>query len=283
MPGTVVVVGSLNQDVIVETERRPAGGETVLGRSLSRAQGGKGANQAAAAARAGARVAMVGCLGDDAAGEALRAGLERAGVDTAAVRVVAGEPSGTAVIVVDAEGENSIVVVAGANGRLAAADVGAAVAGAAIVLVQLEIPEEAVAAAARGAARLVLNASPVRALPGAVLAAADPLIVNAGEAAELAAGEPDTDPDALAAALLARGARSVVVTLGADGARWTTPAGTIACDAPAVDVVDTTGAGDVFAGTLAARLAGGADPEEALAAAVAAGAEAVGWRGAQPD
>ena len=118
-----VVVGSLNQDVIVETDRRPAGGETVLGRSLATAQGGKGANQAAAAARAGARVAMVGCVGDDAAGAALLRGLERAGVDTGAVRVLDGETSGTAVIVVDGAGENSIVVVAGANGRLAAADV----------------------------------------------------------------------------------------------------------------------------------------------------------------
>ncbi len=186
---------------------------------------------------------MVGCVGDDAAGEALLAGLARAGVDTAPVRVLAGETSGTAVIVVDGAGENSIVVVAGANGRLAAADVEAAVAGAAIVLVQLEIPEAAVAAAARGAARLVLNASPVRALADDVLAAADPLIVNAGEAAALAEAGRTRIPDALAAALLARGARSVVVTLGADGARWTTPEGTLACPAPAVEVVDTTGRG----------------------------------------
>ena len=200
------------------------------------------------------------------------------------------------------------------------------------MLAQLEVPEEAVAQAARGGARLVLNASPVRALPGELLAAADPLIVNAGEAAALAAdrGEgdagpgddadpdalaaagpgddadpdalaaagpgddadpdalaaagpgDDADPDALAAALLARGARSVVITLGADGARWTTQEGTIACPAPRVDVVDTTGAGDVFAGTLAARLSRGAAPRDALAAAVAAGAEAVGWLGAQP-
>ena len=321
MRGTeVVVVGSLNRDLIVETDRRPAAGETVLGRSLSSAQGGKGANQAAAAARAGARVAMVGCVGDDAAGAELLGGLERAGVEIGTVRVLEGETSGAAVIVVDGAGENSIVVIAGANARLAAADVEHALAEAApaVVLAQLEVPEEAVAQAARGGARLVLNASPVRALPGELLAAADPLIVNAGEAAALAAdrGEgdagpgddadpdalaaagpgddadpdalaaagpgDDADPDALAAALLARGARSVVITLGADGARWTTQEGTIACPAPRVDVVDTTGAGDVFAGTLAARLSRGAAPRDALAAAVAAGAEAVGWLGAQP-
>ena len=279
MAGTVVVVGSLNQDVIVATDRRPAAGETVLGRSLRTAQGGKGANQAAAAARAGARVAMIGCVGDDAAGEALVAGLERAGVDTGGVRVLGGETSGTAVIVVDGDGENSIVVVGGANDRLGAGDV--AVGDAAVVLAQLEVPEAAVVAAATGAARFVLNASPVRALPDAVLRAADPLIVNAGEAAALA-GEEGGDPDALARALRERGARSVVVTLGADGARWTTAEGTLACAAPAVEVVDTTGAGDVFAGTLAAALADGAAPPDALAAAVAAGAEAVGWPGAQP-
>ena len=128
----------------------------------------------------------------------------------------------------------------------------------------------------------MLNASPVRALPGAVLAAADPLIVNAGEAAALAAGEPDADPDALAAALLARGARSVVVTLGADGARWTTPAGTIACAAPRGGRRrhDRRRRRVRRHARRAARR--GAEPEAALAAAVAAGAEAVGWRGAQP-
>ena len=280
----VVVVGSLNQDLIVEADRRPAAGETVLGRSLSAAQGGKGANQAAAAARAGAHVLMVGCVGDDAAGAALREALERSGVDTGRVRALTGETSGTAVIVVDGAGENSIVVVPGANARLGAADVETALAeaGAGVVLAQLEVPEEAVAAAARGGARFVLNASPARELPAELLAAADPLIVNAGEAAVLARGDDGQDPNALAAALLARGVPSVVITLGARGACWATPDGTISCPAPQVDVVDTTGAGDVFAGTLAARLSRGATREQALAAATEAGAAAVRWRGAQP-
>ena len=276
----VVVVGSLNHDITVEADRRPAAGETVLGRSLAAACGGKGANQAVAAARAGARVTMVGCVGDDAAGEAMVGNLEAAGVATGGVRR-ADAPSGTALIVVDAQGENAIVVVPGANAELAADDVAATLAGdgpAPVVLAQLEVPEDAIAAAAGGAGRFVLNASPARELPRDVLAAADPLIVNAGEAAALAGAAGD-DPEALAAAVLALGPRSVVVTLGADGARWTSAGATFTQPAPAVDVVDTTGAGDVFAGTLAARLARGDEPEAALAAAVDAGAAAVGWHG----
>jgi ribokinase len=292
----VVVVGSLNQDITVSADRRPDGGETVLGSWVATASGGKGGNQAVAAARAGARVAMVGCVGADAAGEALLAGLRAAGVDAGAVRRLDDTSSGTALIVVDATGENSIVVVPGANTRLSAADVElalgapalAGVAGGesergaegAVVLAQLEVPEEAVVAAARAAGRFVLNASPVRPLPQALLEAADPLIVNAGEAAAIAGSESD-DPAALAAAALDLGVRSIVITLGARGARWTTPEWSIERAAPTVDVVDTTGAGDVFAGTLAARLSAGADPEDALDAAVRAGAEAVRWRGAQ--
>jgi ribokinase len=280
----VVVVGSLNHDITVVAERRPAAGETVLGRSLATASGGKGANQAVAAARAGARAAMVGCVGADAAGEQLLAGLRAAGVDTARVRALDDAPSGTALIVVDDAGENSIVVVPGANARLAAADVDAALGAAGgarrVVLAQLEVPEAAVAAAARGAGRFVLNASPARALPGAVLAAADPLIVNAGEAAALT-GAPADDVRALAEAALALGPRSVVITRGAGGALWATAEDTIERTAPRVTVVDTTGAGDVFAGTLAAHLARGARPHDALAAAVDAGAEAVQWEGAQ--
>jgi ribokinase len=277
----VVVVGSLNQDITVEADRRPDGGETVLGRWVAIAPGGKGANQAVAAARAGARVAMVGCVGADAAGDALLAGLRAAGVDTAGVRALDDTASGTALIVVDATGENSIVVVPGANARLSAADVERALGTqAAVVLAQLEVPEEAVVAAARSAGRFVLNASPVRPLPAALLEAADPLIVNAGEAAAIT-GVDGADPQALAAAALALGVRSIVITLGAGGACWTTPEWSIARPAPAVDVVDTTGAGDVFAGMLAARLSRSADPEAALGAAVEAGAAAVRWRGAQ--
>jgi ribokinase len=148
------------------------------------------------------------------------------------------------------------------------------------VLAQLEVPEEAVAAAARAARRFVLNASPVRPLPAALLEAADPLVVNAGEAAAITGAET-TSARELAQAAHALGVRSIVITVGERGACWSTPDGMIERPAPAVDVVDTTGAGDVFAGTLAACLSRGADPESALEAAVEAGAAAVGWRGAQ--
>ena len=285
MRGTdVVVVGSLNQDLIVETDRRPAGGETVLGRSLATAQGGKGANQAAAAARAGARVAMVGCVGDDAAGAALLARARaRGGGDRDRARARGGGVGHRGDRRRRRGGEldrrRSPARTRGSRPRTWRR----ALAGAQprVVLAQLEVPEAAVAAAARGGARLVLNASPVRALPAELLAAADPLIVNAGEAAALAgaAGRPGR----LAAALLDRGARSVVVTLGAErralddggrddrvpGARrstWSTrpaPATSSRARSPRT-------------------LSRGASPEAALAAAVEAGAAAVGWRGAQP-
>ena len=279
----VVVVGSVNRDIIVETDRRPDGGETVLGRSVATAPGGKGANQAVAAARAGARVAMVGCVGADAAGEELLANLHAAGVDATHVRSLDDASSGTALIVVDGAGENAIVVVPGANAEVAPADVAAALGDGhdGVVLAQLEIPEAAVLAAAGAPGRFVLNASPVRPLPDELLALADPLIVNAGEAAALAGGSREDDPGELAGALLARGARSVVVTLGAAGACWATAAARFSRPAPTVEVVDTTGAGDVFAGTLVARLADGAEPEAALGAANAAAAAAVGWHGAQ--
>ncbi|HTE63601.1 MAG TPA: ribokinase [Solirubrobacteraceae bacterium] len=277
----VVVVGSLNQDITVGVDRRPDGGETVLGRWVATASGGKGANQAVAVARAGARVEMIGCVGADAAGEALLTGLRAAGVETAGVRTLDDAPSGTALIVVDAAGENSIVVVPGANARLSAADVERALEPAGrVVLAQLEVPEEAVVAATRAVGRFVLNASPARPVPSVLLEAADPLIVNAGEAAAIT-GADAGDAAALTAAALALGVRSIVITLGGRGARWTTPEWSIERAAPTVDVVDTTGAGDAFAGTLAARLSRGADPETALAAAVQAGAEAVRWHGAQ--
>jgi ribokinase len=156
-----------------------------------------------------------------------------------------------------------------------------AAAGAPVVLAQLEVPDDAVAAAARAARRFVLNASPAREVPAELLEAADPLIVNAGEAAAVTGAGDDAGVPALAAAAHARGVRSIVITLGERGAVWSAPGWRLERSAPAVDVVDTTGAGDAFAGTLAARLARGDDPEAALAAAVDAGAAAVGWLGAQ--
>ncbi|MGZ4632714.1 MAG: PfkB family carbohydrate kinase, partial [Actinomycetes bacterium] len=246
--GTVVVVGSLNVDVVVTVPSHPRPGETVLATSLRRLPGGKGANQAVAAARAGAVVRLVGCVGDDADGADYVDRLAAQGVDTSTVRRVVGVPTGTALVTVDDAGENSIVVAPGANARVTADDVRAVVlAPGDVVLVQLEVPLDVVAAAARHAtahaARLVLNLAPFAELPAAVLGAADPVVANEHEAAQLRA-----TPGSLA------------VTLGARGARWQRGGEVSEVPAPAVDAVDTTGAGDVFAGTLAAAIAAGAEP-----------------------
>ena len=274
MSGRVVVLGSLNVDLVTRVERHPRPGETVLGTGLVRLAGGKGANQAVAAAAAGADVAMVGCVGDDAGGTAYRTRLAARGVDVHAVRVVPGVPSGHAVVTVAEGGENSIVVVPGANDLLDEREV-AAVDGLRpgdVLLVQLEVPRAVVCTAVRRAAgrgaRVVLNIAPYAALPPDVVALADPVVANEHEMAALA--EAGAEP------------RSVLVTFGANGASWdglTVPAHVVA----AAEVADTTGAGDAFCGALAAALARGARREEALDAALAAGAAAVLHEGAQPD
>jgi len=281
----VAVVGSLNLDLVVRVARLPGPGETVTGEDVFRNPGGKGANQAVAAARLGRRVAMVGCVGDDATGRELLESLAGAEVDTARVRVVDGVPSGTAFITVAEDGENQIVVSPGANARLTAADVAAArpaLDGAAATLLQLEVPLEAVAAAAAAATgRVVLNPAPVRDLPGDLLAAVDVLVPNRVELAQLAGtGVPETIE--AAAALAGRlPARAVVVTLGADGALVVEDGqGTHVPSVP-VRPVDTTAAGDAFCGGLADALAGGASLQEAARRAVRVAAAACLRPGAQ--
>jgi len=273
MTGRVLVLGSLNVDLVTRVERHPRPGETVLGEGLDRLAGGKGANQAVAAAAAGASVAMVGCVGDDAGGSAYRARLERLGIDVTGVRVVAGTSTGHALIAVSDDGENSIVVIPGANELFDEREVDAvdALGPGDVLLVQLEVPRAVVCTAVRRAAgrgaRVVLNTAPYAALPPDVIALADPVVANEHEMAALA--EAGAEP------------RSLLVTFGANGAAWdgvTAPAHEVA----AADVVDTTGAGDAFCGALAASLASGADRAAALDAALAAGAAAVRHTGAQP-
>lgn len=264
----VVVVGSTNLDVVVTLARRPAPGETVLGSSYVETAGGKGANQAMAAARV-ATTAFVGCVGRDAAGEVLLDALRDADVRACVSRVDA--PTGRAFIHVTPDGENDIVVVTGANSALDAA----AVTGAlddlrpSVVVTQLEISAGAVGAAAdwceRVGARFVLNASPMRDLPARVVALADPLVVNVGEAAAILRTN-DPAPGSLAEALLTH-ARSAVVTAGAGGAYVAYADGMRHVPAPSTTARDTTGAGDAFAGTLAARLARGDDLHTATSAA----------------
>ena len=285
--GRVLVLGSLNLDVVVRCARRPEPGETVLGEDVDRRAGGKGANQAAAAAAAGARTGLLGRVGSDAEGRLLRAQLERDGVSLEWVSDSGDAPTGIALITVDGQGENSIVVVPGANAQLGVDDVDRAtnaIENADVLLMQLEVPLEPVAHAAHlapGTARVILNASPVRPLPDALLARADPLVVNRVEAAVLLGkGEAELEESALR--LLTLGVRSAVVTAGAHGAVYADASRRLTLRPPTVAVVDSTGAGDAFVGALAAVLARDAPIEQALEVAVAAGARAVGHRGARP-
>jgi ribokinase len=264
----VVVVGSINADVVLRVPRLPGAGETVLAREQAGYPGGKGANQAVAAARLGATVAFVGCVGEDDAGRAMCANLRAAGVDTRHVRATDRAPTGAAYISVDEHGENAIVVVPGANGELGAADIAAAgevIAGAAIAVTQLEIPDSAVAAVVGSARRVLLNAAPARSVPRALLARVDVLVVNESEAALV---PPDF-----------RGA--LVRTLGAGGASWHADGEHGVVRAPRVEVVDTTGAGDAFVGALAATLAGGASLAAAVGSAVTVASRATTVAGAQ--
>ncbi|MGV9251295.1 ribokinase [Streptomyces sp. NPDC003697] len=299
----LLVVGSANADLVIGVERRPSAGETVLGSDLAVHPGGKGANQAVAAARLGARTALLARVGDDAHGRLLLDSQRAAGVDTAGV-LVGGAPTGVALITVDPSGDNSIVVSPGANGRLTPEDVrnASALLGASrVVSTQLEIPLETVVELVRRLApgsRFVLNPSPPRAVPAEVLAACDPLIVNEHEARVLLAGAGDRSgegaggdrpeewaggdrPEEWARGLLALGPRSVVVTLGAGGALVASGEGVTHVPSVRVEAVDTTGAGDAFTAALAWRLGAGASLVDAAAYAARVGAVAVTRRGAQ--
>jgi ribokinase len=269
---SVVVVGSGNVDLVSQVERLPRPGETVLSTGFATHAGGKGNNQATAAARAGARTTFVGAFGDDEHGARLRASLAADGVHTL-VRTSA-EPTGTALIVVSAAGENSIVVNAGANATLTglAAAEREAVAAADVVLLQLEVPLETVTAAARAATgTVVLNAAPARPLPGDLLAAVDLLVVNEHEAALLGGADH-----------LLTVVPALVVTLGAAGALVRTLHTTTEVPGIPVDVVDTTGAGDTFCGALVARLDDRVPLEPAVRFATAAAALSVRRAGAVP-
>lgn len=287
--GDVVVVGSLNVDIAASVERHPAPGETVLADSGVTSPGGKGANQAVAAALAGARVRMVGAVGDDVYAQLATSLLERAGVDVDAVRTVGDEPTGLALITVGADGENSIVVISGANAALEPADVETqAWSDRTVLVLQCEVPVRTLEAAAErvgaAAGRLVLNLAPVVDLPPDLMRQADPLVVNEHEAAAAAAMlgvEAEPTPQRIVAALADAGVSSVVCTLGGQGA--IVADGDVADHLPAheVEVVDTTGAGDAFVGTLAARLSDGDSLRDAAREANAVASRAVGRRGAQ--
>ncbi|MET0590280.1 MAG: ribokinase [Naasia sp.] len=269
--GRVVVIGSLNVDSVVEVERHPQPGETLMGGDLQTLWGGKGANQAVAAAMAGAETAMVGRVGGDPSGAQYVDRLRSRGIDVTHLRRDEQSVTGHAAIAVAADGENTIIVSPGANARVDADDLSAidGMGPGDVLLLQLEIPLTTVAEAVRRAGkrgvRAVINLAPYADVPAEVLAACDPVIVNEHEGALLTEA--------------GLSAPSLLTTYGSKGSVW----GGVEVPATRVeDVVDTTGAGDSYCGTLAAALAAGADRETAMRAASEAAARSVRWPGAQP-
>jgi ribokinase len=288
----VAVVGSINTDLVVYTPRLPTPGETALGGDLHRFGGGKGANQALAAARLGGAVSLIGRVGDDEFGRASTGGLARHGVDVGGVATTAGSASGVALIVVDERGENLIALAPGANWRVTAEDVERAwpgTQGCSVLLMQLEVPVEANRRAAELARRdgmtVLLNPAPAPTtpLPAELLGALDVIVPNEGEAARLSglAVDDDESVERAGRALLATGPRAANVTLGARGARLITRDGSEHIPAPRVTALDTTGAGDAFCGGLAYALARGDATAAAARYAAHVAALSVTRRGAQ--
>lgn len=290
MSGRVIVVSSVNIDLVVSVERLPGPGETVTGGRFARHHGGKGGNQAVAAARLGVETAFVGAVGSDAFGAEARAALEGEGIDLRGLVVVEEEATGVALILVDAAGENSIAVAGGANRALTVAHVRAALGALGlgsgdVVVVGHEIPtastREALRLGRRAGATTILNPAPAGGLTPEILALADILTPNRGELAALAT---DNEPGAeLAARALLDGAtdRTVLVSLGSNGALLVDSRSAMTLPCPPVDVVDTTGAGDALNGALAAGLAAGLELPEAARRAVAAASLAVTRAGAR--
>jgi len=289
MQARICVVGSFNADLTARVVSFPRPGETVTASRFGETSGGKGSNQAVAAARCGAAVAVIAALGADAAGERAIALWQAEGIDAGAVTRRADVPTGCALILVDAKGENEIVIVAGANATLDPADVEAArdgIEAAQIVLGQLEVSIAATLAAFRiakaGRAMTILNPAPADAtIPEALWRCLDILTPNRLEALRLAGGAADARPETVARQLVLLHGCAVVTTLGADGALVAEPAGELTrIPAPRVEVRDTTGAGDAFNGVFATRLAETGDMVEAARWGVVAGALACTGHGA---
>lgn len=287
MAGHIVVVGSLNMDLVVRSERHPRPGETLLGSDFRTFPGGKGANQAVAAARVGGIVSMVGRVGTDDFGSALLANLASNGVNATSVLRDAEAATGVALITVSHDGQNTIIVSPGANGRLAPVDIANAAQafeGAGVLLLQLEIPVPAVIRAVEEGRRrgitVILNPAPAQALDESLLRMVDILVPNQHELA-LLTGESDLET--AVTAMQAMGVRTAIVTLGGDGVLIAEGSDRTHLPAHTVEVVDTTAAGDAFVGAFGVALAQGRSLIEAARWGSAAGAIAVTRAGAQPS
>ncbi|AFQ48387.1 ribokinase [Burkholderia cepacia GG4] len=283
-------MGSINVDLVTHAPRLPVPGETLLGTTFQTVHGGKGANQAVAAARLGASVAMIGCVGDDAFGARVYDALAAERIDVTHLHRIGGEATGIATITVDAHGANSIVVVPGANACLDAERIDAAhdaIAGAALMVCQLEVPittvVRAIGSAIAHRTPVLLNPAPAQPLFDALLARVDYLVVNETEAESLTGIAVGDDASAVRAAdaLRAKGVGNVLVTLGARGVCWRGSAGSGRHQAVAVVAVDTTAAGDTFVGGFAAARASGASMDDAIAFGQRAAAISVTRHGAQ--
>ncbi|WP_285349947.1 ribokinase [Pseudomonas sp. ME-P-057] len=293
MQAKVVIVGSLNMDLVTRAPRLPRAGETLAGQSFVTVPGGKGANQAVAAARLGASVAMIGCVGDDAYGEQLRAALLAEGVDCQAVTPVSGESTGVALIVVDDSSQNAIVIVAGGNGHVTASVVDsfdALLCQAEVIICQLEVPLDTVGHVLKRGHELgktvILNPAPASGpLPAQWFAWIDYLIPNESEATALTGLPVDStaSADAAATALLDAGVSKVIVTLGEQGALYASKSRSEHFPAPKVQPIDTTAAGDTFVGGFAAALADGKSESDAIRFGQVAAALSVTRSGAQPS
>lgn len=291
MAKRILIVGSLNMDFVTRVQRIPIAGETLSGDSFATFSGGKGANQAVTAGRLGGRAEMIGCIGRDPFGEALLRTLKSARVGTGFVRVARSTTTGVATIAVDADGQNSIIVVPGANGELTPGDVSVAISGSSdgILLVQLETPMETVEAAIEFASTngltVVLDPAPARPLAGSLLRKVDFLTPNESEALTLL-GETGTeiavsDAEAVGKRIVALGPANVILKLGAAGAMLVSDEKCQHFPAPIVKAVDSTAAGDCFNGAFAVALAEGSSVEDAIGFACRAASFSVTKPGAQ--
>ncbi len=288
----VVVIGSLNMDLVMRTPRVPVGGETLHGHEFSTLPGGKGANQAVACARLGAKVAMIGQVGNDGFGTTLRDGLAADGIDTSGVLQTSAVGTGVAMILVEDIGQNRIVLAAGANGALTPADIdahAARIGGAAMLVLQLEVPmpvvQRAIGIAHAAGVPVLLNPGPASPLPEAVWSQIDILVPNESEATLLSGVEVSDATSAYAAAKVfrQRGVKCVLITLGANGVAVIDDAGERHLPAHVVKAVDTTAAGDTFIGGLSAGLVEGLAMDDAVALGQRASALCVTRHGAQPS